>query len=53
MIGLATLAAAGEQKRDTFDPFALDGASNILEERDFGIVNGKATVGVPYRNVLP
>lgn len=33
------------------DPFALEGAKNILEEGHFGIVNGKLTTGIPYRNV--
>src|SRR5262245_7705372 len=34
------------------DPFALDGARNIIQEEHFGIVNGKLSAGVPYRNVL-
>src|SRR5580704_8218976 len=30
--------------------FALQGEQNIVGESDFGIVNGFATVGTPYRN---
>lgn len=33
------------------DPFALDGAGNLLDEAHFGIVNGKLTCGVPYRQI--
>ncbi|MHC5543795.1 hypothetical protein ACYOEI_36675, partial [Singulisphaera rosea] len=33
------------------DPFALDGARNILQEGHFGIVNGKLAVSIPYRQV--
>lgn len=33
------------------DPFALEGARNILQEEHFGIVNGKLAAGIPYRHV--
>lgn len=32
------------------DVFALDGEANILEEDHFGIVNGKVTIGVNYKD---
>ena len=48
-VGLLGLAASGEPNRRPTDPFALDGARNILDEDAFGIVNGKLTVGIPYR----
>ncbi|HBG26915.1 MAG: hypothetical protein A2Y10_10550 [Planctomycetes bacterium GWF2_41_51] len=32
--------------------FALNGKSNLLEEQDFGIINGKLALNVPYRDVL-
>lgn len=44
--------AAAEPNGLGSDPFALDGASNILQEEHFGIVNGKLTAGIKYRNVL-
>jgi hypothetical protein len=31
------------------DPFAFHGKHNIMQEAHFGIVNGKITVGIPYR----
>ncbi len=34
------------------DPFAMDGARNIVQEEHFGIVNGKLTSGIRYQNVL-
>jgi len=52
MIHLAGSAATAEPNRETPDRFALDGARNIMNEEDFGIVNGKLTAGVPYRNVF-
>ena len=51
-VGLLGLAASGEPSRRPTDPFALDGARNILDEDAFGIVNGKLTVGIPYRNAF-
>ena len=33
------------------DTFALSGDDNILDETHFGIVNGRATVGIPYRRL--
>lgn len=44
--------AAAEQSRSGSDPFALDGARNIVQEEHFGIVNGKMTSGIKYQNVL-
>ena len=37
--------------QDMLNFFALDGASNIMDEEHFGIVNGKLTVGVNYKDV--
>ena len=34
------------------DPFALDCARNIVDEEHFGIADGKATCGIPYRDVF-
>lgn len=33
------------------DPFALEGARNILQEEHFGIVSGNSSVSIPYRRV--
>ncbi|MCC7086266.1 MAG: hypothetical protein IT427_14780 [Pirellulales bacterium] len=44
--------ATAQQKDQPFDPFALDGSQNIVQEEHFGIVNGKIAAGIPYRNVL-
>jgi hypothetical protein len=52
MIGLALPGAAAEPNGKVSDRFVLDGASNIIEENDFGIVNGKLTCGVRYRDVF-
>jgi hypothetical protein len=52
LLVVAMLAAATEQDGKPFDPFALDGSRNIMQECHFGIVNGKLTVGIPYKNVL-
>jgi hypothetical protein len=52
MFSLAGLARSDEPSRQPTDPFALNGASNILEEEAFGTVNGKMTVGIPYRNAF-
>lgn len=52
MINLAGAANAAEQSREILDPFLFDGARNILEEKDFGIVNGMLTAGIPYKNVF-
>lgn len=50
---LATLPSAivlsADHQSDS-DPFALDGARNILAEPHFGIANRKATCGIPYKN---
>lgn len=48
----AALAAPAEKGGECTDRFSLDGAQNILDEAHFGIVNGKLTVGVPYRNAF-
>ena len=45
------VATADPQSLST-DPFALDGAQNILDEKHFGIINGKVTAGIPYRDAL-
>ncbi len=42
---------AAEPASAIADPFALDGAGNLLDEAHFGIVNGKLTSGIPYRDV--
>ncbi len=33
--------------------FSLPGENNLLEEVYIGIVNGRSTVGTPYRNARP
>jgi hypothetical protein len=50
--GIAGRGLAGDVPGQPFDPFAFDGANNIVEEAHFGIVNGKLTAGIKYRNVL-
>jgi len=45
------VALAGGSPAERADPFQLDGTNNILAERHFGIVNGRATVGVAYGDV--
>ncbi len=52
LISIVAPLPAADPTGDTPDPFALDGAGNILEEAHFGIVNGKLTSGIPYRNAL-
>jgi hypothetical protein len=42
--------AVGKSCRQA-DPFALDGARNIVQEEHFGIVNGELTAGVQYSNI--
>lgn len=45
-------AGAAQPDQPFSDPFVLAGAQNILEEVHFGIVNGKLTCGIPYRDAL-
>ena len=49
---VSLIAAGAEQNRKMFDPFAFDGSRNIMEEAHFGIINGKLTAGVQYRDVF-
>ena len=51
-VGVLSPASGVEDGRDGLDRFALDGANNITDEAHFGIVNGKLTCGVPYRDVF-
>ena len=32
--------------------FSLDGNANILEEKQFGVINGRITTGINYRDVM-
>lgn len=48
----AIVVIAVGQSAAAADPFALDGTKNIVEEAHFGIVNGKLTSSIPYRNAL-
>src|SRR4030065_57756 len=52
VFSLAEVARSAEPNGQSADPFALSGTSNILDEAHFGIVNGKLTCGIPYRNVF-
>jgi len=50
----AVLASGSLRAADAGDPadvFALPGEANIVEEEHFGIVNGMATVGIPFKSV--
>jgi hypothetical protein len=50
---LSLVQATGAEPKDAlFDPFAFDGAKNIVQEEHFGIVNGNLAAGIKYRNVL-
>jgi hypothetical protein len=44
------VSRAGESD-DLADVFSLRGEANIMDEEHFGIVNGCATVGIPYKDV--
>ncbi|MCX6622682.1 MAG: hypothetical protein NTY38_16760 [Acidobacteria bacterium] len=48
---LLLLAALAGSAVAGLPDFALSGEANILEEAHFGIINGTATAGVPYRHV--
>jgi hypothetical protein len=50
-LDLARTSLPAEEAGDVADVFSLRGEANILEEEHFGIVNGKATVGIPYKDV--
>ena len=50
-ISVCAAGTAGQEAAPA-DPFALDGARNIVEEEHFGIADGKATCGIPYRDVF-
>jgi hypothetical protein len=39
-------------QKDPTDPFALDGSDNILDQSHFGIINGKLTTSVNYRDMF-
>jgi len=52
LLNLAVISPAAEQNSQSTDPFALDGAQNIVQEAHFGIINGELTSGIPYRHVL-
>ena len=52
MIGLARPVCAAQPNNPSFDPFAFEGTQNILDEAHFGIVNGKLTCGIPYRDMF-
>jgi hypothetical protein len=52
LFSLIVRGSASEPNRTLADPFALDGARNIVQEEHFGIVNGKMTSGIRYQNVL-
>jgi hypothetical protein len=43
--------ACGLEADELADVFALRGEANIMDEEHFGIVNGRATVGIPYKEV--
>jgi hypothetical protein len=47
----ATTAVAAQQDGDLKNIFAIDGAASILDEEHLGIVNGRLTVGVPFKDV--
>lgn len=51
VFNVALLTSAADQSPAS-DPFALDGAQNIMEEAHFGIVNGMLSTGIPYRDVF-
>jgi len=51
VLGLTQASLFAEEPSDLADVFSLPGEANILEEEHFGIVNGKATVGIPYKDV--
>ena len=48
----SVIAHAAEVEGRWSDPFACDGAQNIREESHFGIVNGKLTCCIPYRDAF-
>lgn len=48
----APLCAADLQGEPFDDPFVLDGSRILLEEAHLGIVNGKLTTGIPYRDAV-
>ena len=43
--------ARAAESDDLADVFSLRGEANIMDEEHFGIVNGRATVGIPYNDV--
>ena len=49
MFTMITAAATPEARPE--DLFALDGSQCIMEEEHFGIVNGKMTIGVNFKDV--
>lgn len=52
ILSVANAVSVAEQSCRFTDPFELDGAKNILAEKDFGIINGKATCGIEYRDAF-
>ena len=44
-------ASRAGEANDLADVFSLRGEANIMDEEHFGIVNGLATVGIPYKDV--
>ncbi len=45
------LALGGQPAHEADDPFAIDGAASIMEEAHLGIVNGKLTAGIRFKDV--
>lgn len=50
-VGSRSSASKFAEELESLDPFKLKGSRNILEENDFGIMNGLATIGINYRSV--
>jgi len=50
-LSVAWASLPAEEAGELADVFSLRGEANILEEEHFGIVNGMATVGIPYKDV--
>lgn len=53
IIGQVLLSSCGfadDASTEFQDPFAFDGAKNILQEEHFGIASGKLTTGIRYLN---
>ena len=52
IVVVLALFAAGTLAAPSIEEIALDGAANIMDESHFGVVNGRASVGIPYRGAL-